>query len=304
VNSNVNTKLILQYNDMWGKHLDPGPVGLPNGWSFTTDRTCFADAAVVIFHLPTMPPLWRFPLKRRGQQWVAWSMESDVNYRRQGNRWFMRFFDWTMTYRRDADIPVLYLNTAFASKLRQTPCPKEPGCQVAFFARNGADRCGRGAYVAELMRYIDVHAYGRFLRNRSLPEDLGSATKLQTIARYKFTIAIENSISPDYVTEKVFDALIAGSVPLYRGAANVDAFLPGDHCIIKVDDFRHPAELAAYLRRLDTDESAYNAYLEWKRRPFRPEFLSLLESQKVPPLVRLCRLLQPMHPYVDKPLAR
>jgi hypothetical protein len=283
--------LILEYNTMWGETLGPGSSGLPNGWTFTTDRTRLNDAAVVIFHLPTMPSLWRFPPKRRGQQWVAWSMESDVNYRRQSSRWFMRLFDWTMTYRRDSDVPVLYLNSSVASELRQAPRPKEPGSLVAFFAKNRADHCGRGRYVAELMKHIEVHSYGPFLRNRPLPDDCGRETKLSTIARYKFTLAFENSVSHDYVTEKIFDALVAGSVPIYRGASNFDEFMPGERCLIRADDFEDPAELAAYLHRLDADEKTYQEYLAWKQRPFRPQFDALIESQNDPPLVRLCRFL-------------
>lgn len=36
--------------------------------------------------------------------------------------------------------------------------------------------------------------------------------------RYKFTIAFENQSYPGYVTEKIADALMAGTVPIYWGA--------------------------------------------------------------------------------------
>jgi len=203
----------------------------------------------------------------------------------------MRRFDWTMTYRRDADVPLLYLDAMVATRLYDPSRSKEPGCLVAFFARNGADRCGRGRYMVELMKHIDVHAFGPFLRNRPLPDDRRRETKLEIISRYKFTIAFENSISPDYVTEKIYDALIAGSIPLYRGALNVDEFMPADHCLINGDDFTGPAELAAYLHRLAADQKAYDAYLGWKQKPFRPAFVNLIESQGEPPLVRLCHAM-------------
>lgn len=37
--------------------------------------------------------------------------------------------------------------------------------------------------------------------------------KWNITAQYKFTIAIENSISLDYVTEKLFHSFIVGTVP-------------------------------------------------------------------------------------------
>jgi hypothetical protein len=46
------------------------------------------------------------------------------------------------------------------------------------------------------------------------PQDtLPGEGKIETVARYKFYLAWENSNTPDYVTEKVYHALEAGSVP-------------------------------------------------------------------------------------------
>ena len=70
-------------------------------------------------------------------------------------------------------------------------------------------------------------------------------------ARYKFTLAFENTVTPDYVTEKLYEPLIAGSVPVYRGAPNVADFAPAPRCFIDAADFAGPAELAAYLDHLD-----------------------------------------------------
>lgn len=43
------------------------------------------------------------------------------------------------------------------------------------------------------------------------------ADKLATLRRYRYALVIENVRWPGYVTEKVFDALAAGCVPLYMG---------------------------------------------------------------------------------------
>lgn len=40
---------------------------------------------------------------------------------------------------------------------------------------------------------------------------------MPAILRYKFCIAIENSISPDYVSEKIWHGLTAGCIPVYLG---------------------------------------------------------------------------------------
>jgi hypothetical protein len=114
------------------------------------------------------------------------------------------------------------------------------------------------------MRHIAVDSYGRCLRNRTLPRDDGRETKLATIARYKFTLAFENSIARDYVTEKFFDPLVAGSVPVYLGAPEVAAFAPGERCYIDATDFDGPAALARHLQRVAADKEAYAQLLAWK----------------------------------------
>ncbi|MBV9405934.1 MAG: hypothetical protein JO211_11355, partial [Acidobacteriaceae bacterium] len=88
-----------------------------------------------------------------------------------------------------------------------------------------------------------------------------------------------------------FQPLIVGSVPVYRGAPNVDEFAPGQSCFINAAQFRNPAELAKYLNYLDQHEREYESYLEWKRKPLLPAFLAKAEKVSEPVLSRLCRRL-------------
>jgi hypothetical protein len=125
-----------------------------------------------------------------------------------------------------------------------------------------------------------------------LEEDRGRATRLAVIAGYKFTLAFENAIARDYVTEKFFDPLIAGSVPVYLGAPNVAELAPADHCFIDVTDFRSPQDLAEYLLALDEDDAAYGEYLAWKRKPLRPDFMRLVDEHREHAFVRLCKAVQ------------
>lgn len=133
----------------------------------------------------------------------------------------------------------------------------------------------RDEYVAELMRHIAVDAYGACLNNRRWQEDLGRPTKNATFARYPFTLALENSVADDYVTEKFYDPLLMGSVPVYLGAPNVGEFAPGDDCYIDVRDFDGPAALAALLRGLLADADAYRELHAWRAAPLRAEYRSM-----------------------------
>jgi hypothetical protein len=286
--------LILVFNPMWGQAVEIQGVPLPGGCQLTIDRNRFAEAAAVVFHIPSTLrlPTWKPP----GQLWVAWSLECDVNYPQLRDPAYMRQFDLTMTYRLDSDLPIAYTSyygdvDTLALALRTAPKPKNPRIPATLFISSGMNRSGRIEYAAELMRYLDIHAYGKILRNRHIPDDNGRPSKLDLIADYQFDLSFENAIADDYVSEKFFDPLVVGTVPVYLGAPNVERFAPGDHCFINTADFSGPRDLAEYLRYLQGHRAEYEAYLEWKDRPFRPAFLSLLERQREHSFARLCRAI-------------
>jgi len=279
----------LFHNDTWGKAPRELPAdGVPCRLSFEPARLFEADA--VVFHVPTLADPPSLP-KRPGQRWVAWSMESEVNYPQLRDPAFMRRFDLTMTYRRDADVWAPYLGPDLLRDLAAPPQPKTEAAPAVFIASNPRDHSGRSAYVRELMRYLRVDSYGKWLNNRTLPGDEGRVSKLATIARYKFTLAFENSIAPDYVTEKFFDPLIVGSVPVYLGAPDVAGYAPGERCYLDVTDFSGPRALAERLSFLAEHESEYARYLEWKTTGLRHDFRALVERARLHPVSRLAALV-------------
>lgn len=287
--------VILFYNTMWD-HEVPALPELPAGCEITKDRSRMAEADAVVFHVP-QSRLIGLRRKRPGQLWVAWCIESEANWPRLRDPRYMSHFDLTMTYRRDSDVLwgyVPYYGTVdvLASALVAAPRPKDSERPVAMFISSRTDRSGRRDYARELARHIPVDSYGRFLRNRTLTTDLWRSTKLELIARYPFTIAFENSIATDYVTEKFYDPLVVGSVPVYLGAPNVDEYAPGDHCYINVRDYASPRALAAYLKSLLESPDKYDELVAWKRRPLRPQFVSFLESQRSHPVLRLCEAVK------------
>jgi hypothetical protein len=170
---------------------------------------------------------------------------------------------------------------------------KTEAVPLAHFQSSHFDASGRIGYVRALMKHIPVDSYGRVLNNRRLPgPDRGGKSKLRTIARYKFTLAFENSIATDYVTEKFFQPLIAGSVPVYLGAPNIAEFAPGKDCFINVADFDGPASLAAHLERVGADEPEYGKLLAWKAQSLRPQFIEMVESVNVRSMYRLCDVIE------------
>jgi UDP:flavonoid glycosyltransferase YjiC (YdhE family) len=288
-------RLVLIHEPMWGAPPVRAPADLPAGWELSTDRSRLHEAAAVVFHVPNLRRLP--PRKPPGQIWVAWSMECEAHSPALRDPDLMGRFDLTMTHRLDSDVPVPYLDCLGSTErllraLREPPRAGPREGLVAAFISSGHDRSGRQAYVSELMRHVEVHSYGAWRRNRTLPQDRGRETKLAVLARYAFTLAFENAIAEDYVTEKLFDPLAVGSVPVYLGAPNAARFAPGEGCYIDVADFPEPRALARRLLALRDDEAAYAELLAWKQRPLRSELLALAERFRESGWARLCRELE------------
>ncbi|HXJ80968.1 MAG TPA: glycosyltransferase family 10 [Candidatus Methylomirabilis sp.] len=267
------------------------PVGPePALGRLTFDRNLLTEADAVVFHVPTAFHLRDLP-KSPGQVWVAWSMESDVNYPQLSNIHYMKRFDLTMTYRLDSDIPTPYFHGRTPIEIVRPPLPKTEPAPLVYIASNSRDRSGRLAYVRELMQHAPVDSYGKSLNTRPILEDRGYETKLEIYSRYKFTLAFENSRARDYVTEKFFDPLVAGSVPVYFGAPNIADFAPGDRSFVDVQQFHGPRELAEYLLHVASDRSEYESYLLWKQRPLAKRFLDMVDRVSAPLFTRLCAKL-------------
>ncbi|MGO8736562.1 MAG: glycosyltransferase family 10 domain-containing protein [Terriglobia bacterium] len=280
---------VLLYDASWGLKV-LAPAENDPMYQFSSDFSRLRHADVVLFHVPTAPNPSRVR-KYAGQKWVAYSLESDVYYPQLRDPEYMAQFDFTMTYRWDSDVPLMYWWPELHGLMLRPPRPKTEAAEAAFFSSNLQERSGRTEYVRELMRHLKVDCYGRAFHNRELGEDRGRESKLETLSRYRFDLAFENSISQDYLSEKFFDPLVAGCVPVYRGAPNIEEFAPSDHCFINAADFHGPQELAEYLLHLAKNPAEYDAYFAWKDRPLREGFLKKIEIAEKDPLRRLCELL-------------
>lgn len=79
----------------------------------------------------------------------------------------------------------------------------------------------REAFFSELSKYKKVDAPGKSMNNMPGIDTLYSGDKWeikkQFLSPYKFTIALENDIFPGYQTEKLYDAMMADSIPIYCG---------------------------------------------------------------------------------------
>lgn len=84
--------------------------------------------------------------------------------------------------------------------------------------------------------------------------------KKDILPNYKFCLAYENMQGErGYITEKIFDAMQCGTVPVYWGASNIDKYVD-PRAFVDRRMFKSDAELARFLS--DMTEREYKTYSE------------------------------------------
>lgn len=231
------------------------------------------------------------PLPRRPSDlWVLLHEESPKNNWKLAHEKGISLFNLTSTCSRHSSYPV---TTQFLHSLEELVAPvrvataekseseREAGLGLVMYIQSDCNPpSDRDSYVEELMKHVKVDSYGRCLHNRDLPENLtdtltfDSADLYDIQARYKFTLAFENALCHDYITEKFWRPLYVGSVPVVLGSPTIKDWAPDrEHSIIVAEDFPGPRELAEYLKYLDENDEEYDKFLEFKRTGVKNEML-------------------------------
>lgn len=193
-------------------------------------------------------------------------------------------FDGNSTTHPHSSVPRTYFSGLNASEFLQ---PK-PFTELINGASFVASTCHRGegttkrlGVVMQMQALMRVDSLGRCHTTRHISEgiSLRHSTNAQenlrlkqaAISNYLFYCAFENTYERGYVTEKVFDALIAGVVPIYLGPSeDCRPLLPHPKAAIFFDDFgQNVPRLVAYLQYLSRNETAYEEHRAW-RKTFDP----------------------------------
>ncbi|XP_020795926.1 alpha-(1,3)-fucosyltransferase 7 [Boleophthalmus pectinirostris] len=224
----------------------------------------FLNADIVVFHQKELAlKKQKLPLnlaRPLGQRWLWMSLEAPQNH---GNlSQFANLFNLTMSYRRDADITLPY------GELQPQDGEIEDFSMnktnlLCWVVSNFKSRHKRSEVYRELSAFVKITVYGRW-KNARLP----SASLLPTISRCYFYLAFENSISKDYITEKLWrNSYLGGAIPVVLGPPVEDykAVAP-PHSFIHVDDFASVKELGTYLQELAADRERYQEFFRWRQK--------------------------------------
>eukprot|EP01064_Diplonema_japonicum_P017017 TRINITY_DN25077_c0_g1_i1.p1 TRINITY_DN25077_c0_g1~~TRINITY_DN25077_c0_g1_i1.p1 ORF type:complete len:495 (+),score=23.69 TRINITY_DN25077_c0_g1_i1:46-1485(+) len=265
-------------------------------------------------------PIYDWKKNKLKKVLIAWNIENlegrrkmlnkSYKHRYLGKDYSENFwdpFDITVSYPMGTDIPLNYYNwgicrdehtnTAIQKHRRESEKRGSKVRAACFFASNCEFTSHwRDAIVLMMRKYkFPVHGYGKCMNTHSVKDatwcrgaDLSrkGAAKACIGSNYVFSLVVENSVSVDYVTEKVYEPLMAGSIPIYLGAPNVENFLPTTGCVVKASDFPSISSLVSYLNCVLGSPALLRRYQSWRER-------RVFESWKVwgnmyPPLCTAC----------------
>jgi len=134
---------------------------------------------------------------------------------------------------------------------------------IIYVSSNCESSSRREDYLQVLSKHVQIDTYGRCGEFQCEPWN-GEECFEKLLPNYKFHLAFENSLCPDYVTEKFWRALKWGAVPIVYGAADYAAYAP-PNSYIHVAEFASPKDLADYLLLLDRNDALYAKYFEWRK---------------------------------------
>lgn len=152
-------------------------------------------------------------------------------------------------YRNFIHVPIPYDFTNIAPLTH--PDPWNRPCQASYvFGRKWLTSHSRGQVYGVKWENIDAYRH-ELSKNAAIicPEiDDLLISKLANAHSYRFGIACENAICPGYITEKLFDLLMADTVPIYFGA---ELPPPLEECVVRAN----LNDLERVIR--STDQSSY-----------------------------------------------
>ena len=115
-------------------------------------------------------------------------------------------------------------------------------------------------FYNKLSTYKAVDSGGKYLNNIDGPVEIGRQNKVAWLRNYKFNITFENTSYPGYTTEKILEAFVSGTIPIYWGNPLIGRdFNP--KAFINCHDFKSFDEVIEHVKEVDQDEALYREYL-------------------------------------------
>jgi hypothetical protein len=122
---------------------------------------------------------------------------------------------------------------------------------------NGGEDKFRTKFINELNKYKRIDMGGKYLNNIEGPVK----DKIEFLSSYKFSIAMENSEGDGYISEKIIDSFISGTIPIYYGDYTLDEYI-NPKALILIKNEKNIEQKIKYIIELDNNFEKYSNILK------------------------------------------
>lgn len=126
---------------------------------------------------------------------------------------------------------------------------------------------GRKDVYEQLSSLDKVDCDGRLFHNNDELKQIYGDDKLRYLLNYRFNLCPENSSAKGYVTEKIFEAIASGCVPIYTGNEGIppEPEILNSDAIVYIDMPGDNKEALKRIQSLNNDKDAYMAFANQPR---------------------------------------
>ena len=117
----------------------------------------------------------------------------------------------------------------------------------------------RGRLIDLLSPIGQIDCAGKFRHNTDELLEVYGDDKFKFLANYRFNLCPENSLGEGYITEKVFDSIRSGCIPIYWGAYLEPGIL-NPKAILRFEEGKEQ-EFYNRVKELWEDEEAYEQFI-------------------------------------------
>ena len=154
----------------------------------------------------------------------------------------------------------LYYNEKININYKREECRTEHKNFACFLVSNGRDKLYYDGVDARDHLFFKLSLYKPVLSGGNHLNNIGKIIPINEtfdwLSQCKFTIAYENKTFPGYITEKLFQAYFAGSIPIYYSDIEAQKDI-NINAIISAQKFSTEEELIDYIISIDKDNKKY-----------------------------------------------
>lgn len=111
-------------------------------------------------------------------------------------------------------------------------------------------------FIEELNKYKNIDMGGSYKNNVGYIKN-----KIKFLSSYKFSIAMENTEGNGYLSEKIIESFMSGTIPIYYGDYMVDEYI-NTKSFILIRDKNDMFKKIDYIKKIDNNDELYEKILK------------------------------------------